>query len=437
MPQVRIVSKGPRLLPKPKPPTLRPIQPLRPLTHHDILAMMAPFTRRDMHADMAASRREDRVLTFKPVSIPADTDNPVALTAQISLEAAQVGKHRLVRRVWDASGLEATLIADGADLDALLEQLDQVPVSRHFAVYDDVPVARSYVLEPVSQALSQRAGAEARRAAQTVGGRLWQKARAGADRLLGERLPFLRSQAPTVPAANAIDDEQLIDAASGPLRAVLTEANTRVGPMHVNLKADRFTGMPVELKLQADAGAKLKMPEDLLAVIGWQFRPVREIVTYWRSAIRVAPHEPARTADIEAKLGELVHHLSQTLAALPKEFHQRHHRARWRVVYQRALPMLFLLGIMAATPSIRWLDMADDSILRMLIFHAPPLMLISFFIMREMPRFEIPPFPRMLAQRAWVERVADKKHPGATSVEAASAERFSGGFEQRAAEAEG
>ncbi|MGD9298304.1 MAG: hypothetical protein PVG09_01255, partial [Thiohalocapsa sp.] len=155
MQQVRIVSKGPRILPQPKPRPLRPTQPLRPLTHHDILALMPPFTKRGLHADMGASRREDRVIAFKPEEIPADVDCPVDLTAQLSLEAAQVGKHRLVRRVWDASGLTATLTADGADLDALLEQLEQVPVRRHFAVYDGTPVARSYMLEPASQALAQ------------------------------------------------------------------------------------------------------------------------------------------------------------------------------------------------------------------------------------------------------------------------------------------
>jgi hypothetical protein len=448
MQQVRIVSKGPRILPQPKPRPLRPTQPLRPLTHHDILALMPPFTKRGLHADMGASRREDRVIAFKPEEIPADVDCPVDLTAQLSLETAQVGKHRLVRRVWDASGLTATLTADGADLDALLEQLEQVPVRRHFAVYDGTPVARSYMLEPASQALAQRAGAGARWAAQTVGGRLWQAARGGADRLLGSRLPWLRRKDPAPGSATALQatsqtgavtpDGALIEDADGPLRAVITEANTRVGPVHLNLKADRFNGMPVELKLTTDAGVKLKVPEDLLAVIGWHYRPLRQIVSYWRGSIRVATHEPERTADIEAKLGEVVRHLSATLAASPKQFHQRHLGARWRVTYQRAVPMLFLLGIMAATPGIQWLDMADNSILRMLIFHAPPFMLVGFFLMREMPRFEIPPLPRALVQRAWVERVTDKHSPAPEPTAAANAERFDGGLEQPvAAKAEG
>jgi hypothetical protein len=439
MPQVRIISTGERILPKPKPSPSRPRAERQPLTHHEILTLMAPFSARGLHADLGASRREERVLAFRAQEIPASADCPVPVTAQLTLEAAaggdQRGKHRLVRRVWDQSGLEATLTADGPDLEALLEQLEQVPVTRHFVVYAGVPVARSYALEPASMALTQRAGAGARRAAQTVGGRLWQAGRAGADRLLGERFAFLRHAQPaSSEAAETAGDESLIDDADGPLRAILTEANARVGPVKLNLKAERFSGMPAELKLTPDAGVKLKIPEDLLAVVAWHHRPLRQIVSYWRGTIRVATHEPARTADVEAKLAETVEHLAGTLAASPRDFHERHRGARWRVAYQRSVPMLLLLGMMAATPGIRWLDMADNSILRMLIFHMPPFMLVGFFLMREMPRFEIPPLPRPLVQRHWVERVADKKAPAGS----AGAGRFDGPIERpAAAEADG
>jgi hypothetical protein len=444
MPHVRIVSKGPRLLPQPKPRQVRPLfatAPKQPLTHHEILRLMAPFAERGLHADMAASQREARVLALQAQEIAADAEYPLALTVQLRLEAAASGsasgKHRLVREVRDATGLSASLSVDGTDLGRLLQQLDSVPVRRHFAVHAGLPVARSYVLEPASTALSQRAGAGARRVAQSVGGRLWLAARAAADRLLGERLPFLRRRSPaaapeaTADASPPVAEASLIDSADGPLRAILTEANTRVGPIHVNLKADRFNGMPAELKLTPDAGCKLKLPEDFIAVIGWHYRPLRQIVSYWRSSIRVATQEPARTADIEVKLRETVEHLAATLAAPPAEFHPRHAGARWRVTYQRAVPILVLLGFMAASPGIRWLDMADNSILKMLIFHAPPFMLVGFFLMREMPRFEIPPLPRALTQRAWVQRVTDQQSPPPEAATAAHAEHFDSAFQPR------
>jgi len=152
----------------------------------------------------------------------------------------------------------------------------------------------------------------------------------------------------------------------------------------------------------------------------------------------VAPNEPARTAEIERELGRTVTHLAETLAEPPARFHERHAGARWRVAYQRAVPLLILVAMSAASPGIRYLQMADDSILKLLIFHAPPLMLLSFFLMREMPRFEIPPLPRPLVYRDWVQHVADKPASTAAAAKAAAnADRFDDDFQRRAAEAEG
>ncbi len=477
MPQIRIKSGRPRLLPSAlipsfEPQPMRPVVTRQPLTHHEILALMAPFTHRGLHADMAASRREDRVLCFKPRELPADDDCPVPLAVQLRLEAAQggrrPGKHRLVRLVRAASGLESSVIADGKDLENLLEQLDQVPVRRQFAVHAGVLTARSYVLESVAELQKRGRGGGARWGSHTVGGRLLQKIRSRLGKRRGgrlrrwrQRLPWRKSSGATaaprlsaeegaaaatepaqVPTAGAAGEDLLIETEDGPLRPVIVATEACVGQVRLELKAERFNGLPAELKLTTEAGSKLKLPEDLLAVIGWHHRPLRQIVSYWRGFIRVAPKEPARTAEIERELGRTVTHLAKTLAEPPARFHQRHAGARWRVAYQRALPLLLLLGLSAATPGIRYLELADDSVLKLLIFHAPPLMLLSFFLMREMPRFEIPPLPRPLVHRDWVQRVADKKAPPApANTGAASSDRrrdgFNDGLKRPAAEAEG
>jgi hypothetical protein len=371
---------------------------------------------------------------------------------QLRLEAAMSGKHRLVRLVRDDSGLESTLVADGKDLENLLEQLDQMPIRRQFAVHAGVPTARSYVLESVADLEQRGRAAGARRVARSVGGRVLQKLGDQLEHRWGDklaawrqRLPWRKDAAATEPAApaaeasaEAADADLLIETADGPLRPVIVAGAARIGPVLLELKAERFNGLPAELKLRTDAGGKLKLPEDLLAVIGWQHRPLRRIVTYWRGAIRVAPREPARTADIERELGRTVAHVAETLAEPPARFHERHAGARWRVAYQRALPLLILLAISAASPSIRYLHLEDGSILRLLIFHAPPLMLLSFFLMREMPRFEIPPLPRRLVQQDWVEHVTDRKAPpAAETTAAANADRYDNGFAPSAAEAEG
>jgi hypothetical protein len=337
MPIVRIKRSGPRLLPKHEPRPLRPKAPVVPLTHHEILALMAPFSRRGLHADLAASEREQRRLAFKPDVMPADDTRPVALTSSLCLEAAPAGdrpgKHRLIRRVRDASGLESTLSADGADLERLLEQLQQVPVERQFVFHEGIPVARSYLLESASQALAQRAGDGAKRAARTVGGRLLASASSAAERVLGDKMPGRGLGAP-----GAADPDPRRD---GPLRPVLVEANTRVGPLSLNLKLDRFIGVPAELKLTPDPGVKLKAPRTCSpSSTGLSDRCGRSSATgagrsRWRRTSR------ARTVDAEVKLGRTVEHLATTLAAPPALFHDRHRGARWRVTYQRSVPMLF------------------------------------------------------------------------------------------------
>jgi hypothetical protein len=60
------------------------------------------------------------------------------------------------------------------------------------------------------------------------------------------------------------------------------------------------------------------------------------------------------------------------------------------------------LGLIAATPAVSLLPMGEGSLLRMLIFHAPPLMLAGFFLFNELPRIEIPPLPRPLKQERWL-----------------------------------
>ncbi|KAA6187828.1 hypothetical protein F2Q65_00885 [Thiohalocapsa marina] len=358
MTQVRIKHDPPRLIPEASPSRSR--KSTTPLTHHEILTLMAPFSRRGLHADLGASRREDRLLRFRPVPLAPTDALPIALESVLTLELDQDNRHRLVRRVTDASGLAAMAVVEGGDVEQLLALMEAIPPRRQFGVHGGVPLARSYVI------------------------------------LAG-------------------DEED-----GGP-RAVFTEAEAVVEGVRIAFKADRFRGAPVELKLTAPPGLLLDVPEDLIAVIGWRWRPLRRIVSYWRGAIRVATREPERTADIERRLGPTIEHLAATLRRAPAQFHGRHLRSRWRVTFQRAIPLLTGLFILAITPGIQWLEMDDDSILRMLIFHAPPFLLVGFFLMREMPRLEIPPLPRPLRQQDWFKPL-DSKAPRPAGAGKAMAE---------------
>ena len=113
-----------------------------------------------------------------------------------------------------------------------------------------------------------------------------------------------------------------------------------------------------------------------------------------------------RSADAEAKLLRTARHLAQALAEPPAAFHQRLLVARWGVTLRRGVPLVGCLLLLAAAAAVSKLELASDSVFRMLIFNAPPLLLVVFFSMREMPQIEIPPWPRALTAPAWRTSIA-------------------------------
>jgi hypothetical protein len=326
-------------------------QAARPLTHHQILALMGPFARRDRHLDLTASRREERRLAFRARDLPAPGEGLPELRELLVLEVPEEGDYRLVRTLTsgEAKGSEpcltATLTASGRDLEVLLDQIERVPAARHFQLCAGLPLELSFRL------------AEGPRRTEV-------------------------HQAPWLP--------------------VFARARARVQGVTLEVEADPDPGMPLKLRLWPAPGQRLQIPQDLLAVIGGGWRPLEELTGYWRGTLKVKPKEPARTPEIESQLGRALVHLAETLREPPQRFHERFMGRRWKVTLVRAIPLLTALGIIAATPAVTLLPMGEGSVLRMLIFHAPPLMLIAFFVFKELPRIEIPPLPRRLRNTTWL-----------------------------------
>jgi hypothetical protein len=102
-----------------------------------------------------------------------------------------------------------------------------------------------------------------------------------------------------------------------------------------------------------------------------------------------------------------VAHLVQTLAEPPRRFHERQVAARWRVVFRRSLPLLFCAALIAGTTALSFLHIPQDSMMLMMIFNFPPLMMLIMFGMRELPRFEIPPLPRPSPAPSWLPAAAE------------------------------
>jgi hypothetical protein len=196
------------------------------------------------------------------------------------------------------------------------------------------------------------------------------------------------------------------DDPAGPIwDARLVQATATVAGVRLDCDAE-IRSLPVKLNLSAPSGQKLIAPRDLLAVLGWPWRPVDDYDNHWRSSIRVPKREPRRTADIEDKLERTVRHLAETLSQPPARFHTRHLRERWRASFQRGIPLFAALGFIGGALSLTQVPIEDETLLKLLAFNLPPLMLLAFFFgFDDLPSIELPRLPRALKQGSWLVRV--------------------------------
>jgi len=194
------------------------------------------------------------------------------------------------------------------------------------------------------------------------------------------------------------------------LQTSLTRGLARAGGLELALKVSAVRSMPGDLKLTAagaDANA-FDLPEDLLAVLGWDWVRLNPVKDGWTSRLRLRGPEPRRSRRAEEKLLAAAQHLAQTLAAPPARYHERFLAARWGVVFRRAIPVLTVLGMIGGIFALPSLGIPEGSPIRMLIFNLPPLLLAIGFCMQELPRFEIPPIPRRAKAGDW-------RRPGAAT----------------------
>ena len=326
----------------------------QPLSHHEILGLVEPFTRCGRAVDLAASDRLARRLAFRPIERDAADDGLPALRETLTLENPEPGVFRLVRSLalldGPAAGLSARLQAEGAEPGELLARIDAVPPRRQF---DLAPGHAS--------ALSHR-----------------------------------------------------LDGAA----LTLLQARARLDGLALTLTLPTLRGSLAEIELTATAGETITLPEDLLAVLGWHWTRLERRSDGWRCQLRLRGGA-ARSADAERKLARTLDHLSLTLAEPPARFHQRRVLARWGVCARRAIPLAVCFGLIGAAAAVPRLTLSDDSVMRMLILNAPPLLLIGFFCLREIPRIEIPPLPRRPSAPGWFLAPQPSCSPALTPPESA------------------
>jgi hypothetical protein len=302
---------------------------MQPLTHHQIIGFVEPFTRRARHVDLGASNRLERRLVFKPI----EHAGPPALRETLELENPYDGYFCLTRRLQLEGGLQASLMAEGSDAGELLQRIEAVTPQRQFSAAPGSLTALSFRTDTT--------------------------------------------------------------------KLVLTEATSQFGGYELHTRVPRTKGMAAEFELSAPAASPVTLPEDLLAVIGWDWPPLRARKDSWTGKVRLRGKEPRRSTSAEAKLARTVQHLVATLSQPPAAFHDRYARARWGAALRRGIPLLTALGMIGGVSMLPRAALDDFSPLRMMLFNIPTLLLALAFSMQELPRFEIPPWPRRLEASAW------------------------------------
>jgi len=314
-----------------------------PLTHHDILELAAPFSRRGRHVDLAASDRMQRMLLFKPVDHPGDGPSP-ATREILTLESLGTGTCRLTRTLTRSGSPPATLTVMGQDPEELLALVETVPPQDQFRAGPGYVIARSYSLEAVKDA---SAGA--------------------------------------LPA----------------LRPVMTQGVAQVEGLKLTLGVPSTRRVAADLQLTPNPGETLELPEDLLAVLGWDWARMIRNTDGWRSKRRLRGGALARTRTAEAALEKAAAHLAKTLAAPTARFHEEWAAARWGVFFRRGIPVLMILLLLIIIAAIPHKFAQGNPSLFVVGFHIPTLLIALSFCLQELPTYEIPPIPRPAPSPHW------------------------------------
>lgn len=318
-----------------------PTEPaLPPLTHHQILARAAPFVRAGHAVDLAACDRAARRVVFRPR--PSDAAGTGVVEDRLVVDDLGDDAVRLERRVTHAVAGTATLVAEGSDAAALLAAVSAEPADGFFL---------------------------------SAGGVV-----AAVDRRLAAAGP---------------------DAGSQPL---LRTARAAVGPLALTMTVSSVAGYAAELMLRrADASLGPSwLPDDLLAVAGRDLGLLAPAPGGWRALLALRGAGARRSEAARDALARTLAHLATTFAAPPSDFHARHRRARLAVAARRAVPLAVGVAVVGAgLAAARTGGPRADAWLAVLANATPPLLLMALFLRREMPRLELPRWPRPLPADAW------------------------------------
>ena len=370
-----------------------------PLTHHDIIKRSAPMTRAGFKVNLPACDRASRYIEFVTQSDTdanadsnADANTNVNANADSSLsiihtlEVDESSKQLLCRVVIHASGLVSTLTAVVTDLETAINTLQKIPVSRQIPLDTDYAIARSYTLEPDYGNNDDTAILQLRFTCAYIEG-----IQIRIDSSTGGGMPadvWVLGQAQS----------------SGYMRDTLADGG--------DIPLDHRAARRQRLKALANAqNTETKnLPDDLLAILGPQWRPLRNQGDHWKGVLRQLGNRKTRTAKAERYIDIALHHLQNTLSRSPEHYQLTHAKARWQVYFRRLQPLMVLVGVLALMP-ISWLFVSSGTVsIHPLALGLTPLLMVGVVALtaREIPVMEIPPRPQVLPDDAWTRHANDQ-----------------------------
>ena len=182
---------------------------------------------------------------------------------------------------------------------------------------------------------------------------------------------------------------------------ILTEGEAQVEGLRLNMTLMAVRGTAAEIRLVPVRPDTLELPEDLLAVLGWDWARLIRDKDGWRTKLRLRGHLDKRSATAEIALERAAAHLARCFAEPPGQFHDRWIGARWGVFLRRGIPMLTLLALVAAMFGLRHIAAAGGSQLWMLLFQVPTALIALSLSLQELAQYEIPPLPQRSSAPSW------------------------------------
>lgn len=377
--------------------------PAPPLTHHDIIRIVAPLTKRGINVNLSACDRAARYIEFQS----QNSDVPDSRLTY-SVQAGRGNVMFITRIVAHSCGLVSTLSAVVSDIEAALAAFDTIPTSRQLDIGDNYVLALSYTLESVKNAASDTSQLQLRFACARVSGLdIRIDTSTGAEMPADVRIMMVRKP-------SSFLRETLADGRDSPLLHRSGYELVRLaGNKHSPSQQDGSSKESVA-RSDSEPSAKPdparfqqtvnKLPEDLLAVLGPQWRPLVNQGDHWKGVLRKLGKGVQRTVRAEKFIHSALHHLSTTLSQPPAKFHDHFKQERWQVFVRRLKPVMVFVGILAMMP-ISWLLVSEGGVrMHPLALGLTPLLMVGVIALttREIPIMEIPSRPAPLGADFWL-----------------------------------